>query len=918
MNSFLAETINDIAQHHDNFEKVVFVLPNKRSGIFLKRYLAQHIDSPIFTPQIHSIEEFVTTISGIQKASHLVLLFHLYEAQTLQSKSKENAFETFSYWASALLSDFSEIDGYLVDHHSLFDYLTATKRIKHWTLENEPPTSLISENLRFWEKLEQTYLNLYSSLTEKGIGYQGLSYKKAFQNIENYCKTNSNHNFIFIGFNALTSAEENIIRYFLDNTNSSVYWDIDNYFLQDPVHEAAYFMKRYFKEWSYFNKVPPKGISNNFLKKKRIEIVGIPKQIAQAKYIGHLLNTIYKNDKHKNVALVLPDETLLPAILHSLPAGIDQVNITMGLPLKASGLYSFFDTLLELDLHKSNKGWHYKAVLLLLSNPFTSFLLQSGNGNGANILRKYVKGSNLIHITKSEIDKIPNIPHEILDLLFPKSTSTPLQFVERSLLLIHKMKPVLPKAGDTAIEIHALLGYYQVFEQLKTYLEQKAYLKSIKSLKIIYHELVKSEKIDLRGEPLGGLQVMGMLESRNLDFDTVIIASVNEGILPSGKTYNSHIPHDIKKEYGLPSYKEKDAIYAYHFYRLLQRTKTIHITYNTEPDVLLGNERSRFIAQLLTDQNVTPYIHHKIATPELSIALESPKQIVKTTLLLDQLREIAQKGFSPTALSNYIKNPYLFYKRNVLKLEDVENVEETIAHNTFGTIIHDALEEMYTPFVGKMLFSHELNQLKTELPDLINKHFKQFYTEKEIQYGKNRIAFHVMQRYLESFLDFDSKRAETHSIKLLAVEKKKTIHLKVLGSDIPVAVTGKIDRIEEVDGQLQILDYKTGRVSTSELEIIDPENLTTEKLSKAFQLLCYALLFREKIHVAPIYAGIVPIKNINQGILFFSKKPGSRSRNKNPHIDSALIQQFETVLTQVLQEIFDVAIPFEDTSTDLL
>ncbi len=917
MGSFLEDTIHDIYRAYGSFDYMVFVLPNKRSGVYLKRYVAQHLEKPIFSPQIYSIEELITNISGLKKVSSLRLLFELYDAQTFQTKTEENAFEIFSNWATNLLSDFNEIDSYLVDSSALFKYLIAAKRIQHWELKDAQPTKLISESLKFWENLEITYTRLKHIFTEKQIGYQGHIYKNALLHLETFVQKHHHEHFIFIGFNALTLVEQQIVHYFLSNANSQIYWDIDNNFLTDTIHEAGYFIRTYLKAWPYFRNVPPKGISNQLLSEKHIEITGIPKQIAQAKYIGQLLDTIYSKDSSKNVALVLPDEGLLPAILNSIPKQIERINITMGLPLKASGLHSFFQAFIDLQLNTTENGWYHQHVLHILSNPFVSLLLRTDAEDGASLLRGYIKSSNLIYIRKSDSIKILDDPLDILGKLFPEHHYSNSQFVEACLEFVNILEHRVKDIPENTVDTYALSSFNQIFYRLNALLNENRYVRSLKSFKIIFNELVKEEKIHFRGEPVGGLQIMGMLESRNLDFDTVIIASVNEGILPAGKIQNTHIPYDIKKEFGLPSYKEKDAVYAYHFYRLLQRTKTVHITYNTEPDVLFGNEPSRFITQLLTDPNVAGFVRHKLATPSISISNDGPRKLLKTSLLEQKLKAMANGGLSPTALSDYIRNPYDFYKKHVLKLNEVADVEESIAHNTFGTIVHDTLEELYLPLVGKRLHPKNLAELKYQLPVIVRKHFKSFYTDKGIDSGKNHIAYQVILRYLELFLDFDCHRAKTSDITLLSVEEKRIQPLKITGLEYPILLKGKIDRIEKVNGKIQILDYKTGRVLPSDLEIRQLEDLMSERSSKAFQLLCYAFLSQETISQAPIYAGIVPLKYLSQGILFFNQKSSPSTNTTGRSIDITLINHFEHLLGQLILDIFDPNIPFEDTVPSL-
>jgi len=408
---------------------------------------------------------------------------------------------------------------------------------------------------------------------------------------------------------------------------------------------------------------------------------------------------------------------------------------------------------------------------------------------------------------------------------------------------------------------------------------------------------------------------MGMLETRTLDFDTVIVTSVNEGILPAGKTNNSFIPYDVKKEFDMPTFKDKDAVYTYHFYRLLQRAKNSYLTYNTEPDVLEGGEKSRFINQLLTDENINPYIKHQIATPKIPIKKSVEKKVAKTALLLEQLKTMANSGFSPSSLTNYITNPYTFYKQNVLKIQEVAKVEETIAPNTFGTIVHDVLEELYTPLIGQTLTEKSLLEIKNSAERIVQKHFLKTYSDSTIDKGQNLIIFKVILKYILSTIDYEIKQITNHDIRIIGLEQNLQVTLNLPELGFPIRMKGKLDRVEYRNGEIHIIDYKTGNVTLSELEISSFTDLiTTDKKTKAFQLLCYALMYHSIAQNQNIRASILPIKKINSGLLDFCIKEGSRPLTKNKSIDDSVLQEFEKILTQLILEIFDPETPFQDIS----
>ncbi|RUA18290.1 MAG: PD-(D/E)XK nuclease family protein, partial [Flavobacteriia bacterium] len=389
-------------------------------------------------------------------------------------------------------------------------------------------------------------------------------------------------------------------------------------------------------------------------------------------------------------------------------------------------------------------------------------------------------------------------------------------------------------------------------------------------------------------------------------FETVIITSVNEGILPSGKSNNSFIPFDVKRDYGLPTYKEKDAIYTYHFYRLIQRAKNVHIIYNTEPDVLEGGEKSRLITQLLTDANIRPYVEHSIAAPEIKIDARPLLHIDKGAVLMEDLKAFAAKGFSPTSLANYIKNPIDFYKRNILKINDLDEVEENIAANTFGTIVHDSLEQLYTPLINSVLTSENVSPLKALIPKIVTQHFQKSLAGVDISRGKFLLVYNVIIKYLQNFINMELQRVKRHNIKILALEEKYEVSLNIPGLDFPVILKGTLDRVDEIDGTVRIIDYKTGKVEPKNVKITDWEELITEyDKSKAFQLLCYAYMFHKKHGTTPLLAGIYSFKNLSQGLFSFVE-------DKNTLINQDTLVSFENQLNNLIMDIFEAELPLTE------
>lgn len=912
MQSFLEEVVDHLTKESHSLEDTVFILPSKRAGTFLINALANNSQKTFFSPEVYSIEGFVEKISGVSYANNTRQLFELYGVYQKTSKGEVDNFFAFSKWGQTLLQDINEIDRYLVDANALFSNLSAIQEVNHWSLEASK-TKMVQDYLDFWNSLEQLYTNFNTALLKKGLGHQGLVYRKACEQLGTYLEANTLKRYVFIGFNALNSAESQLIQNILKETNATIYWDIDAYFLNDPIHDAGIFIRAHQKSWPYLQHHSLKGISAHYASKKDIQIIGVPKNISQAKYVGKLLKDLQQENVEalKSTAVVLADESLLNPILNSIPEEIDTVNITMGYPLNKTPLADLFTQFIELYINREEQGWFYRKILELLSHPYIKVFLTVDDTDHATIISHEIKDKNWTHITPEKLKGHANTSAQ-LSLLFSPDTPSAENLIKRCIEIIWHLKSKF-EIVDDALAIEYLYRFFNLFNQLLALVQENNFINDLKSLQGLFKELLSSETVDFQGDPLEGLQIMGMLESRNLDFETIIITSVNEGILPSGKSNNSFIPFDLKVNFGLPTYKEKDAVYTYHFYRLLQRAKKIYILYNTEPDVLEGGEKSRLIAQLLTDNTKTDDITASVAMPKIEPNEKVMDRILKDEGLMQLIEQHAGKGFSPTSLSNYIRNPIDFYKRNLLGINDTLEVEETIAANTFGTIVHDSLEELYTPFIGKVLRPEMLKAAKTEIGRVVKGHFAKSYMEGDIKTGKNLIAFHVVERYISNFIDREITDVMHHEIKIVGIEQKLSLTLAIPGVEFPVVLKGKLDRIDHRDRQLRIIDYKTGKVELKNVEIVDWEAITTDyDYSKAFQLLCYALMYANDNSVETVESGIISFKNLNAGVLRFATKPTKGSRTKENSITADTLFLFKEELCRLITEICNPDIPLTE------
>ena len=402
---------------------------------------------------------------------------------------------------------------------------------------------------------------------------------------------------------------------------------------------------------------------------------------------------------------------------------------------------------------------------------------------------------------------------------------------------------------------------------------------------------------------------MGMLETRVLDFETVIITSVNEGVLPGGKNDSSFIPFDVKKYFGLPTYQEKDAIFSYHFQRLLQRAKNVYLIYNTESDGYGSGEKSRFLTQLELNN---PTITTTIISPKVQRTEVDLIQIEKTSEVIQKLKEVFTKGISPSALATYIYNPIRFYEQKILGIKEDNEVEETIAANTMGSVIHDVLEELYLPFVGSFLRKENLVAMQKKCTTLLTKYFEKHYSKGNLQTGKNKLIFEVSKNHINRFLKQELQLInQNKQLKIIALEKKLTVEITIEGIDFPIKIMGIVDRIDELDGVLRIIDYKTGKVEAKQLKMHDFSLLGEDyKYTKAMQIMLYSFLYlsEQKTPITQLQSGVISFKNLNAGFLKmnFSEKP----KGTDYDVSEERIQDFMLEINNLIREILDSNTPF--------
>ncbi|MCK5840314.1 MAG: hypothetical protein KAG99_10725, partial [Bacteroidales bacterium] len=595
MEAFLKKVADHIFDNHrDHLNEVYVVVPNRRAALFLGKHLSAKTDVPIWSPQFYSIEDFVFKLSGYQLIPLVDLLFELYAVHRKIEGSKSQSFDRFNAWGQLLLKDFNELDLYLKDADYLFRYLSEAKTLSKWSLNPDDLTQMERDYLRFYASLGDYYKQLTRSLESKKLAYQGMAYRKVVEGL-NDLKGEDNP-IIFAGFNALTPAEELLFDFFEKHGQATVLWDIDSYYFEDIKHEAGFFLRKQLKD---VDKKKISWLSNELSTgAKSINIYGVSGDVSIAKMAGNILADMADDKASRggqlsdDTAVVLANEALIVPMLYSLPDNIDTFNITMSYPSKLSRVYELISNILDLYMQhisiegkvaKSPSFYHKQLESILLHPLIKQYLHIVSKGNTAEEIVKIIRKNNISFVAQKNFPAQFDIKDDQAAIafleLFAKKISKPLDLV----ILVRDLLQILfdkTDAKENQLDREFLFHYLSLMHRMEDLLTVHPYINLISTLKKLFISLASAQGIPFIGEPLMGVQIMGMLETRTLDFENLILLSANEGMLPKSHVYQSFILPDIKRELGLPLPVDNDSVFAYHFYRLLQGAKNIHILYN--------------------------------------------------------------------------------------------------------------------------------------------------------------------------------------------------------------------------------------------------------------------------------------------------------------------------------------------------
>tara|TARA_R110002049_G_scaffold166649_5_gene332774 strand:+ start:6837 stop:9629 length:2793 start_codon:yes stop_codon:yes gene_type:complete len=890
MQDFLYETAQRVInEQQEELENAVIVLPNRRAALFLKKHFGTLIKGAIWAPKIISAEEFLEELSDVSVLDNVQLQFEFFEIyKKVVPLEEQNSFDQFMQWGTTLLQDFSEIDRYLIDPKKIFSYVNEARAIEVWNLELTDITEVQMNYLKFWKQMETLYNSLRKYLEEQQLAYPGLSYRIAAERLSEEKIVNTPYNHIyFAGFNALTAAEQLIMERFVLAKKATMLFDADAYYLNDQLHEAGLFMRQLINKPHF--KHGFETVGNHFKKNKNITIYSVPKNVGQAKLAGELLQKANKINEYRDTAVVLADENLLLPVLQSLPDEVEKVNITMGYPINNSPIYTFFERFIHLhqkaELYKEQRNtvaFYYKDVFNLLDHPFLASISSSITAASIQACKTKVEHSNAVNLTISDLVEYFPI---LENISITKDEGLSVDFLlKKALQLIEIAKnnySDTDKSANEKLDIEYLFHLAKIFNQITDLQKRFNSIDKLSTFYSIFKQLCKQATIPFFGEPLSGLQLLGVLETRTIDFKNLILLTVNEGVLPSGKSQNSFIPYDIKNQFGLPTHKEKDAIYAYHFYRLIQRAENISLIYNSSSDKMGGGERSRFIEQLV---NELPSYNPDVSIVETLVQTPLPQSnsneisIERNDLIDQKIKDHLKRGISPSAINAFITCPLDYYYRYVIGLKEPEEIEESIAANSFGSIIHESLEEAYKDQVGKTIVKEQLTDLEKAAKEACRNLFTEKYGSTTLNVGKNHLIYSVAQSYIHEFFKQEKELLKAHTLRIISLEEKlkEPFTFNFKGNEITANLKGIADRIDEVDGNLRVIDYKTGLVDNTKLKLSkDFDEIDLSKFSQAIQLLIYGYIYAKKHQLNELpESGILSFRKIKDGLssLLFDQK----------------------------------------------
>ncbi len=827
---FLHKIIDELLIQNRDLSHFNIVIPGKRPIVFIKKILEDNNYSG-FLPNFYTIEELINEIvelQNIQGISLWLFSFNVYKSLNL---IPNDDFSEFLKWFPTLQKDWDDILKFSDNDEAVLQYMFDEERIKEWAQNLGDDEDVPRKKyLNFWKNMNVFLPELKKKLREKNWATSGMIHEVAKKRIKEYAQ-NTKKKFVFCGFNAFTPVEEQLVRSLLQYDKAQCFFQADHYYFDDERQEAGKFLRNH-KTWKEFDERTFRWIEDDFIQEKNIKIYEVSGNVTQTKVLPKLFRDI-DNKTFTNTAVVLLDENLLPATLDVMHE-VENLNITMGFPLKNLSFSNAIKHLfyLQKQLEKNKTSYYYKDVFPILEElPKTEadeIIVQT--------FKAKIEERNIVYISK-------NLLAELLsDLSYYsllKKAENSYQFLD---LLIAYCQDIKWLPLDD-IQYENITHFENSFKIIKNQITPYGFGIKIDTLEVLINHHINSESIDFQGEPLKGLQVMGLLETRLLNFENVIMLSVNEGKLPLGNSQNTYIPFDIRKHFDLHTYLENDSIYAYHFYRLIQDAKNVHIMFNALSSGVNTGEKSRFITQIEMESQHN--IEHLIVENTSEAIVSKPIEIEKTDVVLQKLQKWKEK-VSASHLTTYLYNPIDFYLSKILKISEADEIEEELSIRNYGNLVHYTLQEIYENFIGKVLKESDLQNSIKRIDDFVNiaieklKHQPEFYNN-----GMNYIHKTIAKKVIYDVLNFDLELVKSgNRLEIIAIERKFENIDFYIDDEKKDKVTfyGFIDRIDKLNGTIRIIDYKTAKTKNLIVKINDDnidDYLHNSDRKQALQLCIY-------------------------------------------------------------------------------
>lgn len=933
---FVQQIANYIENQKLDLDRLVIVLPSIRAKKYVLKALADRQNKPFFAPEIWTIDQWIRENSTYRIQDKLATIFELYKIhRDLCESDEDNSFDSFLTWVPMLLSDFEELEKYLVDANLLFKNLRDIREIERWSPENEPLTEAQEKYLRFWDRLPTYYGRLQASLKANNLAYGGMSFRQVAEDISLVFKRNDKAHFLFAGFNALSKAELSIMRQLRNMGRAEFLINADAFYLKPSHHEAGAFLR---DALNFLEIKQPHFVSHNMANEaKEIKVIECTQHIGQVHVASTILASLSRQDMDQTL-LLLADEDLVMPMIKNLPLNVEKANITMGIQLRNTPIKLWVDLLFSfqesLERFNSNNAYYHKDLARLWKHPFFLALLPKSCAKEQLKLEKEITDKNKLFIGKERVSHGHADLAEFYTLLGESWGNNWKQAMEVMRRLNRMVYAVLGEEDEFEKAIlRAFDGSVQTFANQWT---AEAPEMARRTFRNLFQQSYQSAAIAYEGNPIEGLQIMGLLETRMLDFERIICLGLNEGKMPPGNPLQTLIPMDLRAGVGMPTSREKHGLFAHHFYRLLHEVKDLTITYTNMKEEMMSSEASRYLQQIELEwvrENKQIHIEKSVYTLNAETKNVRLDEVQKTPEILAKLDEVLERSLSASGINKFISCPLDYYFRYLLEFGEEDDVEEEINASSLGTILHEALEIMYTPFAmynskgekhesARALTAVDIAEMQAKADNQVHQGFMKHYDNdaKAFLTGKNFLSYKMAQKLLQRFLNFEKERiAQLPSpcwIYGLERSLEHELRIEVNGQTKRIRIVGNIDRINYIDGKMEVIDYKSGSASkeyfvikkkskeTRELEEIMFDSLTKDDGSGKFllQLLIYGLLIRENLKTLPNKLEIVSFIKYPEGGLFLQSPDFSLEE---------MLDAFPKVLEKIIAEMYDPASPFK-------